>query len=99
MPGFHRPSHIYYCFKLKTALFFRLSVVRITVLNNIVLIISQSCLSIAQARSTFKHLDTHMFTYATPTLITKALSCFSSTGAFNNCYSVLKSYTALANSC
>ena len=42
-------------------------------LNNILLIISQSHLSIAQASSSFKCLDKHTFTYATPTLITKAL--------------------------
>ena len=59
------------CFKLKTALFFIFS--GITVLNNIVLTISQSHLSIAQASSSFKCLDMHTFTYATPTLITEAL--------------------------
>ena len=33
----------------------------------------QSRLSIAQLSSSFKHLDMCMFTYATPTLITKVL--------------------------
>ena len=45
----------------------------ITVLNNIVLIINRSRLSIAQLSSSFKRLDTHTFTYATPTLITEVL--------------------------
>ena len=45
----------------------------ITVLNNTVLIISQSHLSIVQANSSLKRLDTHTFKYATVTLITKVL--------------------------
>ena len=44
-----------------------------TVLNNILLLITCSHLSIAQASSSFKHLNTHMFTYATLTFITEAL--------------------------
>ena len=44
-----------------------------TVLNNFVLMISQSHLSIAQANSSFKCLDMCMFTYTTPTLITEVL--------------------------
>ena len=45
----------------------------IAVLNNIVLIITQSHLSIAQVSSSFKHLNTRMFRYAIPTLIIEAL--------------------------
>ena len=47
----------------------------ITVLHNIVLSISLSHLSIAQASSSFKCLDKRTFTYmyTTPTLITEAL--------------------------
>ena len=40
----------------------------ITVLNNILLIISRSRLSVAQPSSSFKRLDTSTFMYATPTL-------------------------------
>ena len=67
-----------------------------------VLIISQSHLSVAQASSAFELLDTHniMFTYATCTLITEMLwsSCYLSTTVFNDCYSELTPYTVLANS-
>ena len=48
-------------------------------LNNILLLTTQNRLSIAQASSSFKRLNTHKFTYATPTFITEALlkySCF-----------------------
>ena len=41
----------------------------ITVLTNIVLITSQNHLSIAQASSSFKHLDMYTIMYAKPTLI------------------------------
>ena len=44
-----------------------------TVLNNIILLITCSRLSIAQLSSSFKRLDTRTFTYATPILITEAL--------------------------
>ena len=37
------------------------------------------------------------FTYTTPTLITKALHLYSSTATFNDFYSELMSYTALAS--
>ena len=50
----------------------------ITVLNNIILIISRSRLSIAQASYSFKRLDMWMFTYATPTIITEALRLVTS---------------------
>ena len=66
-------QRIQHCFKSKAALFFRFLLVYITVLNDIALTISQSRLSIAQLSSSFKHLDTRMFTYATPTLVTEAL--------------------------
>ena len=46
---------------------------RSLVLDNIVLIISRSHLSIAQLSSSFKRLDTRTFMHATPTLITEAL--------------------------
>ena len=42
-------------------------------LNNILLLITRSGLSITQANSCFKRLDTRTFTYATPTFITEAL--------------------------
>ena len=44
-----------------------------TVLNNILLLIARSLLSISQASSSFKRLDTRTFTYTTPTFITEAL--------------------------
>ena len=45
-----------------------------TVLNNIVLIISQSHLSIARASLSFKYLNTHYYVHdAIPTLITEVL--------------------------
>ena len=40
------------------ALFFSFLVVRTTVLNNILLLMARSCLSITQASSSFKRLDT-----------------------------------------
>ena len=43
-----------------------------TVLNNILLLITRSHLSITQA-SFFKRLNMHTFKYATPTFITEAL--------------------------
>ena len=45
----------------------------ITVLNNILLLINHSHLSITQTSSSFKRLDMHTFMYATPTFITEAL--------------------------
>ena len=45
----------------------------ITVLNNIVLLITRSQLSIAQASSSFKCLNMSTFTYATATFITEVL--------------------------
>ena len=44
-----------------------------SVLNNILLLITQSPLSIIQASSSFKHLDIRTFTYTTPTFITEVL--------------------------
>ena len=55
------------------ALFFSFLVVYTTILNNILLLIACSHLSITQASSYFKCLDTCTFTYATPTFITEAL--------------------------
>ena len=43
------------------------------ILNNILLLISQSCSSIAQTSSSFKSLNMRMFMYTTPTFITKVL--------------------------
>ena len=62
--------------------------------------ISQSRLSVPQASSSFKRLDMYTFTYATPTLITEALHIVTRVQlhTFNNCYSDLMPYTALANS-
>ena len=45
-----------------------------TVLTNIILLITLSRLSVPQASSSFKLFDTRTFTYATPTFITEALS-------------------------
>ena len=53
------------------ALFFSFS--STTVLNNILLLIAHSRLSITQASSSFKRLDMHTFKYATPTYKTQAL--------------------------
>ena len=55
------------------AFFFSFLVVHITVLSIILLLTARSHLSIAQASSSFKYLDMHTFTYATPTFITEAL--------------------------
>ena len=57
--------------KLKTALFFSFLVVYVTVLNNIILLITQSRLYVAQASSSFKHLDTGMLTHTTSTFTTE----------------------------
>ena len=66
--------------------------------TDIALIISQSCLSIAQINS-FQCLNTCTFMYAIPSLINRALHLVTrSTAAFNNLYSKLMPYTALANS-
>ena len=59
------------CFKFITALFFSFLVVKF--LNNILLLIARSRLSVTQASSSFKRLDSLTFTYATPTFITEAL--------------------------
>ena len=45
----------------------------ITVLNNIIVLITRSCLSIAKVSSSFIWLDTRMSMLTTPTLITEAL--------------------------
>ena len=60
-----------YCFKFKAALFFSFLVVQLF-LNNILLLIARSRLSITQASSSFKRLDTCKFMYTTPTFITEA---------------------------
>ena len=44
-----------------------------TVLNNILLLITHSFLSMTQASSSFKRLDTRKVTYVTPTFITEML--------------------------
>ena len=44
-----------------------------TVLNNIILLITRSHLSVAQASSPFNRLDTCTPMHATPTFITEAL--------------------------
>ena len=63
------------------------------------LIISQIYLSIAQPSSSFKHHDTHTFMYVhVRPYNLSALSCYLSTAAFNECYSEIIPYTALANS-
>ena len=48
-----------------------------TVLNKNLLLITHSCLSITQASSSFKCLDTCTFTYATPTFVTEVLCLFT----------------------
>ena len=45
----------------------------ITVLNNILLLITWSCLSIPQASSSFELFDMHKFKYIAPTSITEVL--------------------------
>ena len=45
----------------------------ITIKNNILLLITRSRLSISQDSSSFKHLNMHTFTYATPTFIIEVL--------------------------
>ena len=71
----------------------------ITVLNNILVIISRIRLSVAQPSSSFKLLNTYTFKVRhTHPCNLSALSRYSSTGVFNDCYSVLMLYTALANS-
>ena len=62
-------------FKLKTALFFNsLEVYNyITVLNIMILLITQSHLSVGQASSTFEHLGMCTSMYTTSTFITEAL--------------------------
>ena len=45
----------------------------ITVLNNIIFLITRSHLSVAQASSSFKHLDARMPTYTTLTFTNEAL--------------------------
>ena len=42
-------------------------------MTNILLLITRSHLSIAQASSSFKHFDMRMFTYTTPTFVTEVL--------------------------
>ena len=59
-------------FKFKMTLFSSFIVVRISVSNSIILLITLSRVSIVQASSSFKHLYMHMFMYATPTFITEA---------------------------
>ena len=60
-----------YCLKIKTA--YSLVSYWITVLNNILLLITRSCLSVAQASGSFKCLDTCTFMYTTPSFVTEAL--------------------------
>ena len=70
-----------------------------TVLNNILLLTTQSRLSIAQASSSFKCLNMHTFTFATPTLITEALHLLTQVQLlYNRFYSELIPYTVLAYS-
>ena len=57
--------------KLQTTVF--LFLISMTVLNNIILLLTQSRLSITQASSSFNRLDTFTPTHATPTFITEAL--------------------------
>ena len=60
----------------------------ITVLNNTVILITQSHLSIAQSSSRFKCLNMCTFIYTTPTCITEAHHLI--TQGFNNCYSLIQ---------
>ena len=54
------------------ALFFSVLMVHITILNNILLLTTQSYLSAAQDSSFLKCLDMHTFVYATPTFVSEA---------------------------
>ena len=62
---------IQYYFEFKMA--FSLASQQYNCLNNILLPTTRSCLSIVQASSSFKCLDTCTITYATPTYITEVL--------------------------
>ena len=64
-------------FKLETALFFSLLVLQTTVLNNIIPIITQSRLSVAQASSSIKCLHTCTPIHATLIFITEVLHLFT----------------------
>ena len=73
-------------FKLKTALFFNsLEVYNyITVLNIIILLITQSHLSVGQASSAFEHLGICTSMYITSTFITEALHLVTYVRLFYN---------------
>ena len=63
----------------------------ITVINNIVLIISQRHLSITSQYAYVHVRHTHPYNWSSP-------SCYSSTAAFKDFYTELMPYTVLANS-
>ena len=77
------------------ALFFSFS--GIIALNNILLLITRSRLSKAQASSSLKCFNIHTFMYATPTFITEALHLVTQV-YIADCYSELMPYTVLVNS-
>ena len=72
----------------------------VTVLNNILLLLTQNHLPIAQASSSFKLLDTYVYAYLCYNHLYNwsTLSCYSSTAVFNECYSELMPYTVPGNS-
>ena len=72
-----------------------------TPFKNIKLLITQSHSSIAQATSSFKHLDMYTFMHAIPTFVTEALCVVTQVyvaAFFNKCYCKLIAYTVLAYS-
>ena len=65
-------------------------------MTNIILLITQSRLSVAQASSSFNRLDMCTPMHATPTFITEALSCYLCTAVLHDCKSEVMVYTVLA---
>ena len=59
-----------------------------TVLTNIILLITWSCLSVTQASSSFKLYDTRTLMYAIPTFITETLSLVTQVSLLLMTYSV-----------
>ena len=83
-------------FKLKG---FTLQFLSGTCITDITLLVTRNCLSVAQASSSFKCLNTCTLMYAAPTFITeglcRALSCYLCTVVLNDCKSEVMVYTVL----
>ena len=63
----------------------------ITILNNIILLITRNCLSLAQASSCYKSLDMYTPMYSTPTFVTEEL-CLVTYVVLNDCISEVMAY-------